>query len=297
MGLSPLNLRARLAGSETIYSRQISMQSGLASSEIAGTTSLENELRLVTEELRRAQGMAALGELASTTTHEFNNVLTTILNYAKMGLRHTDDATRTRALEKILGAAERANKITNSVLGMAGNRGTDPAPTDLIELVDETLVLMERELMKYRVAVNKNYGDVPKAMIVGNQIQQVLLNLLTNARQAMSGGGQVSISITHDPKSNSVDLAVRDSGSGIPADKLPKIFDRGYTTKTGPDESGKGGAGVGLSACKEIIENLGGRIRVESSEGRGTAFTLRLPVAREAETNPANRPVVQLGVG
>lgn len=273
------------------------MQSGMARGEIAGNTLLENELRLVTEELRRAQSMAALGELASTTTHEFNNVLTTILNYAKMGLRHTDEATRTRALEKILGAAQRANKITNSVLGMAGNRGTDPAPTDLLELVDETLVLMERELMKYRVAVNKNYAEVPKAMIVGNQIQQVLLNLLTNARQAMPEGGSLTIALTHDAKSGKVDLTVRDTGSGIPADKLPQIFDRGFTTKSGPDASGKGGAGVGLSACKEIIENLGGRIRVESSEGRGTAFTLRLPIAAEADTNPASKPVVQLGVG
>lgn len=274
------------------------MQSGLATNGTATPSStLEEELQLVTEQLRRAQGMAALGELASTTTHEFNNVLTTILNYAKMGLRHTDDATRTRALEKILGAAERANKITNSVLGMARNRGADPAPTDVAELVEETLVLMERELMKYRVAINRNYEQVPRAMIVGNQIQQVLLNLLTNARQAMSGGGQVTIALSQTPAAGTVDLMVRDTGSGIPAAQLAQIFDRGFSTKQGPDESGKGGAGVGLSACKEIIEGLGGRIRVESSEGRGTAFTLMLPIASEADTNPASRPVVQLGVG
>ncbi|MGI9456003.1 MAG: sensor histidine kinase [Aeoliella sp.] len=266
------------------------MQSGLAA-----TTDLESELKLVKEELLRAQGMAALGELASTTTHEFNNVLMTILNYAKLGLRHPDDATRTKSLEKILQAAERANKITNSVLGMARNRGTDPAPTDLANLVEETLVLMEKEMSKYRVSIEKQFAAVPKAMVVGNQIQQVLLNLMTNARQAMPNGGQIILALAHDVKTNTIDLVVRDNGNGIHADKLPRIFDRGFSTKSGPDESGKGGAGVGLSACREIIESVGGRIRVQSSVGRGTAFTLKMPLASEAESNPASQPVVQLG--
>ena len=256
---------------------------------------LEQEIQHLKEDLRQSQSMAALGELASTTTHEFNNVLTTILNYAKLGLRHPDDATRTKALEKILKAAERANKITNSVLGMARNRGNDPAPTDLKELVEETLVLMEKEMSKYRVAVERQLTDVPKAMVVGNQIQQVLLNLMTNARQAMPSGGQILLALAHDPATGTVDLMVRDTGSGIPADQLPKIFDRGFSTKSGPDETGKGGVGVGLSACREIIESHGGRIRVQSSVGRGTAFTLKLPLAKAADLNPASQPVVQLG--
>lgn len=264
--------------------------------ETATTTDLDHQLRLLKEELQQAQSMAALGELASTTTHEFNNVLTTILNYAKLGLRHKDEATRTKALEKILSAGERASKITNSVLGMARNRGNDPAPTCLAELVDETLVLLERELSKYRVMVERQFAEAPKAMVVGNQIQQVLLNLLTNARQAMSRGGQVVVSLAHEPESSFVELTVRDSGSGIPADILPHIFERGFSTKKGPDESGKGGAGVGLAACREIVESHGGRIRVASTEGRGTAFTLKLPIASAAATNPASQPVVSLGV-
>ncbi len=264
--------------------------------ETARISDLEKQVQLLKQELRQAQSMAALGELASTTTHEFNNVLTTVLNYAKLGLRHTDDATRTKALQKILSAGERANKITNSVLGMARNRGNNAAPTSLQELVDETLVLMERELSKYRVSVVREFAAVPPAMVVGNQIQQVLLNLLTNARQAMPSGGQVVLVLAHEPQSQFVELTVRDTGSGIPADKLPKIFDRGFTTKSGPDESGKGGAGVGLGACREIVETHGGRIRVASTEGRGTAFTLKLPVASEAAANPTSQPVVALGV-
>ena len=259
------------------------------------TADLERQIADLEEQLRHAQGMAALGELTSTTAHEFNNALMTILNYAKLGLRHPDDATRTKALEKIMKAAERANAVTNSVLGIARNRGTSPAPTDLAELIQETLVLLERELAKYRVMVEVQLNEAPPAMVVGNQIQQVLLNLLTNARQAMPSGGQVTVTLNHDPQTNSVELGIRDTGCGIPAEQLPKLFERGFTTKRGPDATGKGGTGVGLSTCREIIEQVGGRIRVESHPGRGTLFTLKLPVASQEALNPASRPVVKLG--
>lgn len=271
------------------------MQPSQATDRLEREHQLLGEIELLRDELRRSQGMAALGELTSTTTHEFNNVLMTILNYAKLGLRHPDEATRTKALDRILKAAERASKITNSVLGMARNRSSEAAPTDLAELVSETMVLMERELQKYRVMLEVQLAEVPKVHVVGNQIQQVLLNLMTNARQAMPSGGQMLVALRHDTEANMVDLVVRDTGSGIPADKLPRIFERGYSTKSGPDESGKGGAGVGLAACREIIESCGGRIRVESAVGRGTAFTLKLPLASAAQQNPALAPVVQLG--
>ncbi len=90
--------------------------------------------------------MAALGDLVSTTTHEFNNVLTTIINYAKLGLRNKDEASRDKALTKILAAAGRAEKITNGVLGLARNRGHDRVPTDLAKLIEGSLVLLEREI-------------------------------------------------------------------------------------------------------------------------------------------------------
>ena len=89
---------------------------------------------------------------------------------------------------------------------------------------------------------------------------------------------------------------IRDTGEGIPRDKLPQIFDRYYTTKSGPDATGKGGTGVGLSACRDIIQAHQGRIRVESTVGKGTAFTLRLPVYRQpAAVEPS--PITPLGVG
>jgi two-component system, NtrC family, sensor kinase len=256
----------------------------------------EHQLEQLQAELRHARKMSALGELVSTTTHEFNNVLTTIINYAKLGLRHKDEASRDKSLTKILAAAQRAEKITNSVLGMARNRGADRVSTDLAPLVEQSLVLLERELSKYRVQVELHIAPSPPALVCGNEIQQVLLNLITNARQAMPRGGRIAIRIAHDPAAGSVDLTVRDTGSGIPTDVLPHIFDRYFTTKQGPDSSGKGGTGVGLSMCREIIESHQGRIRVESTVGVGTAFTLKLPVASTAAAPAVMPPVAKLGV-
>jgi signal transduction histidine kinase len=234
--------------------------------------------------------------LASTTTHEFNNILTTIINYAKLGLRHKDEASRDKALTKILAAATRAEKIANSVLGLARNRGQERSPTDLAKLIDSSLVLLEREMQKYRIQIELQVEPAPPAMVCGNEIQQVLLNLLTNARQAMPRGGRIIIRIAPDAAAGTVDLTVRDTGSGIPADVLPRIFDRYFTTKHGPDASGKGGTGVGLATCREIIEAHQGKIRVESTVGRGTAFILKLPAATPETSQSSALPIPKLGI-
>jgi signal transduction histidine kinase len=255
------------------------------------SVSPQKQIEVLKQQLAQAQKLTALGELASTTTHEFNNVLTTVINYAKMGLRHTDDATRNKCFEKILAAGNRAAKITNGVLGVARNRSTALEPTDLAKLVDDSLFLLEREMRKYRISIDKQFQPIPEAMINGNQIQQVLLNLLINARQAMPNGGDVVIRLATDPKTGMIDLVVRDAGSGIPPDKLRHIFDPFFTTKSGPDASGKGGTGLGLSACRDIIESHRGRIRVESTVGKGTAFTIKLPACRKPAPRKPAPPV------
>jgi signal transduction histidine kinase len=263
---------------------------------MATKNSTTDELAALKHELMQAQRMASLGELVGTTTHEFNNVLMTIINYAKLGMRNKDEASRDKAFDRILAASLRAEKITNAVLGMARNRSEEFAPTELERLVDESLLLLEREMQKYRVQVRKEFASAPPVRAIGNQIQQVLLNLMTNARQAMAGGGELVLRIAHDAKGGYVDLTVRDSGCGISREQLPKIFDRGFTTKAGPDATGKGGTGVGLSACREIVESHQGRLRVESTVGKGTAFTVRLPVWQEKSESAAAAPIAPLGV-
>jgi signal transduction histidine kinase len=249
--------------------------------------SRDEQIAALEAQLEKAQRLTALGDLLGTTTHEFNNQLMTIINYAKMAMRHKDEASRDKYLNRILGAAERAAKICKSVLGAARNRTDAFAPVCLAELVEESLLLLEKDLTKYKISVERYFAAVPHVRASANQIQQVFLNLIINARQAMPLGGRLIIRIDHDSASGLVDLAIRDTGAGIPEAQLRRIFDPYFTTKTGPDESGQGGTGLGLAACKKIIEAHQGRIRVETALGKGTCFTLRLPIAAaEASVAP-----------
>jgi signal transduction histidine kinase len=250
-------------------------------------TALREQNVALQQQLSRSQRLASLGELLSTTTHEFNNVLMGILNYAQMAQRHKDEATRDKYIEKILTAAKRASKITSSILAAARNRSGGLEPTNLKKIVEDTLVLLERELSKYRIGLEPHLSDVPEVLAMGNQIQQVLLNLLINARQAMPNGGRLILRLEHDAAAGTVDLVVRDTGTGIPADKLPRIFEPYFTTKSGPDETGMGGTGLGLSSCRQIIEAHHGRIRVDSTVGVGTQFTIKLPVAKKPAASPS----------
>jgi signal transduction histidine kinase len=113
-------------------------------------------------------------------------------------------------------------------------------------------------------------------------VQQVLLNLLVNARQAMPSGGRLILRLAHDPATDLVDVTVRDTGCGMTPDVMRRMFEPHFSTKAGPDETGKGGSGLGLAACREIVEAHRGRIRVESTPGKGTAITVRLPAFRAA---------------
>jgi signal transduction histidine kinase len=259
--------------------------------------SRDEQIAALEAQLEKAQRLTALGELLGTTTHEFNNLLTTIINYAKIGLRHKDDASRTKSFEKILGAAERAGRICRSVLGAARNRTDEFAPVALTELVEESLLLLEKDLSKYKVSVERLFSTTPPVRACPNQIQQVFLNLVINARQAMPLGGRLILRIEHDPASGLVDLAVRDTGSGIPEAQLRRICDPYFTTKSGPDETGQGGTGLGLAACKRIIEAHQGRIRVETAIGKGTSFTIRLPVWTHSPTVGGGLGAINLEIG
>ena len=245
------------------------------------------EVAALRSQLLEARKLATLGELLGTTTHEFNNALTTILNYARLGLRHSDQPTRDKALERILSAGTRAAKITASVLSMSRNRSTRFEPVDMGQLVDEVLVLLEREMIKYRVQVEREFTAVPRVSANPSQLQQVLLNLLVNARQAMPTGGRLILRIAHDEATGLVDLTVRDTGCGMTPEVMRRMFDPHFTTKSGPDATGKGGSGLGLATCREIVEAHRGRIRVESAPGRGTAITIRLPMLQAAERRGA----------
>jgi signal transduction histidine kinase len=230
------------------------------------------------QQLLQAQRLSSVGAIASSVAHEFNNILTTIINYAKLALRsEAEEAARTQALEKILKGSQRAATIISSMLGFARNSSTQRQVTDLVALIEEMLVLTEKDLSKHRVQLDKKFHGRPRAPIVPAQVEQVLLNLIINARQAMPRGGRLRIEVRENERTGMAEISVSDSGIGIPADRLRLIFEPFYTTKE-PDEHGHGGTGLGLSVCRQIIDQHQGRIRVESVVGKGSTFTIKLPL-------------------
>src|SRR5262245_27053791 len=225
---------------------------------------LTSEADQLRQQLLQAQRLSSVGALASSVAHEFNIILTTILNYAKMALRpNADEASRTQALERIVKGSQRAATVISSMLGFARNSSTQRQDTDLAALVEEVLVLTEKDLSKHRIHVEKRYQGRPRASVVPAQIEQVLLNLIINARQAMPRGGHLRLEVRESSEPGMAELRVGDTGQGIPADRLRLIFEPFFTTKE-PDEAGHGGTGLGLSVCRQIIEAHNGRIRVES---------------------------------
>jgi signal transduction histidine kinase len=234
-----------------------------------------------TEQLRaqllQAQRLSSVGALTSSVAHEFNNILTTIINYAKLGLRTEGDAARSQSFEKILKAGQRAATLVNSVLGFARNTSTQRRPTDIVQLVEEALALTDKDLSKHRIQVETKYHGRPVAPVVPGQVEQILVNLIINARQAMPNGGRLKVEVRENARAQTAEVRIADSGCGIPPEQLRMIFEPFYTTKS-PDEHGHGGTGLGLSVCRQIIEQHNGRIRVESALGKGSTFTVKLPL-------------------
>jgi signal transduction histidine kinase len=246
----------------------------------------QSETDQLRQQLLRAQRLSSVGTLASSVAHEFNNILTTIINYAKLGLREgTTEAARLQAFEKILKGSQRAATVISSMLGFARNHLTRRERTDLVALVEEVLVLTEKDLSKHLVHIEKKYQARPHAPVIRGQIEQILINLIINARQAMPRGGRLTIEVRDNPRTRMAEVAVADTGVGIPPDQLRLIFEPFYTTKQ-PDGQGHGGSGLGLSVCRQIIEQHHGRIRVESVVGKGSKFTVKLPLEVPGEPVP-----------
>src|SRR5262249_41643604 len=141
------------------------------------------------------------------------------------------DATRVQALEKIHKASQRAATIVGSMLGFARNQSQARQITDLVSLVEEVLILCEKDLAKHHIQVEKRFSGRPKAPVVRGQIEQILLNLIINARQAMLRGGRLTIDLRDNSATDMAEIHICDTGVGIPAEQLRMIFDPFFTTK------------------------------------------------------------------
>jgi two-component system cell cycle sensor histidine kinase/response regulator CckA len=251
---------------------------------------LEDQARDLYHQLLQAEKLAALGQTISGVAHELNNPLATILTWAeRLSQRPADDQTR-RGLETILAESERAAKIVRNLLTFARKRHTTRAMVDLNQVVRETLALRSYEQRVSNVTTLEALAaGLPSAFADPHQIQQVLLNLVINAEQAMiaaNGRGTLIVRTWHDIDRDAVVLEVTDDGPGVPEDVQPRIFDPFFTTK----EVGKG-TGLGLTVAYAIVQEHGGRITINSDAERGASFAVELPVGAGTLKPPMPRPV------
>jgi PAS domain S-box-containing protein len=250
---------------------------------------LEDQARDLYHQLLQAEKLAALGQTISGVAHELNNPLATILTWAeRLAQRPADDQTK-RGLDAILGESERAARIVRNLLTFARKRHTTRAMVNLNQVIRETLALRSYEQRLSNIAIiDALASGLPQVFADPHQMQQVLLNLIINAEQAMIGAhgrGTLILRTWHDPERDAVVLEVHDDGPGVPDDVQPKIFDPFFTTK----EVGKG-TGLGLTVAYAIVQEHGGRLTVKSTPGGGASFYVELPVSETGLAQALPRP-------
>ncbi len=233
--------------------------------------------RLVQERLLQSEKMSSVGQLVSGVAHELNNPLTGIMGFAQLLLLKDLDESARHQVETIYAEAERASKIVSNLLTFARRRKAQKEPSNLNTLVERVLELRNYDLRVRNIETELELdAALPETMVDANQIQQVFLNIIINAEQAMRGdgeGAEGTLRIRSSADGDNVVVAFQDTGPGMSAETLRRIFDPFFTTK----EAGEG-TGLGLTISYGIIEDHGGRIWAESGPGRGTTFVIELPI-------------------
>jgi signal transduction histidine kinase len=244
-------------------------------------------LRESEAELRQAQRMDAVGQLAGGIAHDFNNMMTAVIGFSDLVLLHLDDAHPVRHhVEQIKRAGQRASAMTNQLLAFSRKQVMQTTVFDLNTVITETEKLLQRLIGEDIELVSLLDPALAPIEADPGQLEQVIMNLAVNARDAMPAGGRLTIQTTNVER-NAEDrldsepgpyvlLAVHDTGIGIAPETIPQIFEPFFTTK----EEGRG-TGLGLATVFGIVKQSGGEIRVDSERGRGTTFKVYLPHARK----------------
>ena len=304
----PMSMMGRIIGAVEVQSTELSafkqehatamnMAANLAAVAVDNMQLLEREQQYK-EQLQQSQKMEAVGRLAGGVAHDFNNLLTVITGYSDLSIRHLEnDNPIRRNIEEIRKAGERAAALTRQLLAFSRKQVLQPKVLDMNSIIADMKIMMHRligEDIDLLTALEPSLGRVKADP---NQVEQIILNLAVNARDAMPGGGKITIE-TANAELDSADvkrhmdvqpglyvmLAVRDNGCGISQEVQQRIFEPFFTTK----EQGKG-TGLGLSMVYGIVKQSNGHIWVDSEVGRGTTFKIYLPCIEEALLNSESK--------
>jgi two-component system NtrC family sensor kinase len=248
-------------------------------------------LRTTQAQLVQSEKLSAVGEFVAGVTHELNNPLTSVIGFAELLQQSDVNERHRRFLELIVTSAQRCHKIVQGLLSFARQHKPERKAVKVHELVEATIGILQYQMRTNNIQVNTNFDPhLPKVMADPHQLQQVFLNIINNARQAIEAfRPRGEITVTTETCQNGIRLIFEDDGPGIAAENLNKIFNPFFTTK----EVGKG-TGLGLSLTYGIIKEHGGSIRVESKPGEGATFIIELPLPKEKDntgTSFITRPV------
>jgi len=236
-------------------------------------------------QLIQSEKMASLGKLSAGVAHQLNNPLGSITLYTKLMLEDYDlEDNAKEDLYRILKDAQRCRDTVKELLAFARQTRQLMKPLNINKAIEQTLFLIENQSLFHNIVVKKNMAPfVPSVLADPQQLGHVFMNIIINAAQAMDGFGTIAITTQESASKDKVIIEIRDSGPGIPKEHLEHIFEPFFTTK----EEGKG-TGLGLSVVYGIVENHGGVISASSIPGRGSTFTIELPVNHETEKGAEN---------
>lgn len=224
---------------------------------------------------RHMEKLALAGEIAAGIAHEIRNPLTVVQGYIQLLAQDCQTARESDVYKTVIGEIRRSNQIIAEFLRFSRPEAPQKNPGSLNDMLDTAISLIYGEATRKNVKVFFFPGpDLPETLFDRDQMLQVFLNLFTNAVQAMPDGGTLSVYSTFEPKSGNVTLSVSDSGTGISAEVLEKIFTPFFTTK-------EEGTGLGLAISQTIVEAHNGTIKVESAPGQGTRFVITLPLSEK----------------
>ncbi len=262
------------AGSGILNKRALDTRGQLAAQGVA-IKETRGRLETAMQQLIQAEKMTALGELVSGVAHEINNPLASILGYTQLSLRQDIPSGTKRYIEIAASEAERAGRIVRNLLTFARKHTPEKKNVDLNEIVKKALALKAYHLRMSRITVVEDLqADLPRTLLDPHQVQQVLLNLLNNAEQALlEVTGERTIRIATRVRDGGLRVSISDTGPGVPIDLRGRVFEPFFTTKA----EGKG-TGLGLSICQGIVEQHGGTITIEGDAGSGATFVITLPI-------------------